>query len=115
MFLFTLVLRIDMYVGGTDDLMGFILMFPFLSAEDKEKQRAIIVQKATSRYFPVYEKVWRRIIFFSDSGGIAMGTLGISPQPEAQVSVQYFTPGHPYCLLAGVESEQYQTSWGGST
>ncbi|RMC17446.1 hypothetical protein DUI87_06028 [Hirundo rustica rustica] len=48
---------IDMYVGGTDDLMGFILMFPFLSAEDKEKQRAILVQKATSRYFPVYEKV----------------------------------------------------------
>ncbi|KAM4787618.1 uncharacterized protein ACIQIH_005513 [Cyanocitta cristata] len=48
---------IDMYVGGTDDLMGFILMFPFLSAEDKEKQRAFIVQKATSRYFPVYEKV----------------------------------------------------------
>ncbi|NXY24921.1 GSTA3 transferase, partial [Atrichornis clamosus] len=44
---------IDMYVGGTDDLMGFILMFPFLSAEDKEKQRATIVQKATSRYFPV--------------------------------------------------------------
>ncbi|KAM7062046.1 uncharacterized protein M8220_001988 [Acridotheres tristis] len=48
---------IDMYVGGTDDLMGFILMFPFLSAEDKEKQHAVIVQKATSRYFPVYEKV----------------------------------------------------------
>lgn len=66
-----------MYVGGTDDLMGFILMFPFLSAEDKEKQRALIIQKATSRYFPVYEKVWRRIIFFPDSGGMAMGTLGV--------------------------------------
>lgn len=74
-FLFALVLRIDMYVGGTDDLMGFILMFPFLSAEDKEKQRAFIVQKATSRYFPVYEKVCRRIIFFPDSGGITVGTL----------------------------------------
>ncbi|KAM6366009.1 uncharacterized protein FN964_002416 [Alca torda] len=48
---------IDMYVGGTDDLMGFILIFPFLSAEDKEKQRAFIVEKATSRYFPEYEKV----------------------------------------------------------
>ncbi|NWH78574.1 GSTA3 transferase, partial [Piaya cayana] len=48
---------IDMYVGGTEDLMGFILFFPFLSAEDKEKQRATIIQKATSRYFPVYEKV----------------------------------------------------------
>ncbi|NXR27185.1 GSTA3 transferase, partial [Cinclus mexicanus] len=48
---------IDMYVGGTDDLMDFIIMFPFLAAEDKEKQHAVIVQKATSRYFPVYEKV----------------------------------------------------------
>ncbi|NXN52669.1 GSTA3 transferase, partial [Rynchops niger] len=48
---------IDMYVGGTDDLMGFILIFPFLSAEDKEKQRAFIVEKATSKYFPAYEKV----------------------------------------------------------
>ncbi|NXY82553.1 GSTA3 transferase, partial [Alcedo cyanopectus] len=48
---------IDMYVGGTDDLMSFIMTFPFLSAEDKEKQRALIVQKATSRYFPAYEKV----------------------------------------------------------
>ncbi|KAM4902995.1 glutathione S-transferase 3 isoform 2-T4 [Sylvia borin] len=48
---------IDMYTGGTDDLMGFIMIFPFLSAEDKEKQLAVIVQKATSRYFPVYEKV----------------------------------------------------------
>ncbi|KAI1241186.1 hypothetical protein IHE44_0009652 [Lamprotornis superbus] len=50
---------IDMYVGGTDDLMGFILVFPFLSAEDKEKQHAVIVQKATSRYFPVYEKAFK--------------------------------------------------------
>ncbi|NXN17576.1 GSTA3 transferase, partial [Indicator maculatus] len=48
---------IDMYVGGTDDLMMLILVFPFLSDEDKEKQLAVIVQKATSRYFPVYEKV----------------------------------------------------------
>lgn len=103
-----------MYVGGTDDLMGFILIFPFLSAEDKEKQHAVIVQKATSRYFPVYEKVRRRIIFFPDSGGMVVEILGISPQPEAEVSVEYFTPGHPYCLLSGGESEQHQTSWGGS-
>jgi len=81
-FLFTLVLRIDMYDGGTDDLMGFILMFPFLSAEDKEKQRAVIVQKATSRYFPAYEKVCRRIISYHCSGRITMGTLGILPKAE---------------------------------
>ncbi|NXC51285.1 GSTA3 transferase, partial [Penelope pileata] len=48
---------IDMYTGGTDDLMGFLLSFPFLSAEDKEKQRAFVVQKATTRYFPAYEKI----------------------------------------------------------
>lgn len=50
-----------MYVGGTDDLMGFLLSFPFLSAEDKVKQCAFVVEKATSRYFPAYEKVRRRI------------------------------------------------------
>ncbi|XP_006024542.1 glutathione S-transferase 3-like isoform X1 [Alligator sinensis] len=50
---------IDMYVEGTTDLMQLILMFPFLSAEDKEKQHALIVQKATNRYFPAYEKVLR--------------------------------------------------------
>ncbi|XP_060644324.2 glutathione S-transferase 3-like isoform X1 [Anolis sagrei] len=48
---------IDMYVEGTTDLMGLILMFPFLSTEDKEKQLATIIEKATKRYFPVYEKV----------------------------------------------------------
>ncbi|XP_042746774.1 glutathione S-transferase 3-like [Lagopus leucura] len=53
---------IDMYVGGTDDLMGFLLSFPFLTAEDKVKQCAFVVQKATSRYFPAYEKVRRRIV-----------------------------------------------------
>ncbi|XP_019393063.1 PREDICTED: glutathione S-transferase 3-like [Crocodylus porosus] len=50
---------IDMYVEGTTDLMQLIMMFPFLSDEDKEKQCALIVQKATNRYFPAYEKVLR--------------------------------------------------------
>ncbi|XP_053142323.1 glutathione S-transferase 3-like isoform X2 [Hemicordylus capensis] len=48
---------IDTYVEGIADLMQFILMFPFLSPEDKEKQLATITEKATKRYFPVYEKV----------------------------------------------------------
>ncbi|XP_015270070.1 PREDICTED: glutathione S-transferase 3-like [Gekko japonicus] len=48
---------IDMYVEGTTDLMGLILMYPFLSSEDKKKQLATFVEKATKRYFPVYEKV----------------------------------------------------------
>ncbi|XP_020669489.3 glutathione S-transferase 3 isoform X1 [Pogona vitticeps] len=48
---------IDMYVEGTTDLMGLITLYPFLSPEDKEKQLANITDRATKRYFPVYEKV----------------------------------------------------------
>ncbi|CAM5099541.1 unnamed protein product, partial [Eretmochelys imbricata] len=49
-------LKIDMYVEGTTDLMGLILMCHFLSAENKEKQHTVIIEKATNRYFPAYEK-----------------------------------------------------------
>ncbi|XP_070588965.1 glutathione S-transferase-like [Erythrolamprus reginae] len=48
---------IDMYVEGTTDLMGMIMMFPLEPAENKEKQRALIIERATTRYFPVYEKI----------------------------------------------------------
>uniref|UniRef100_A0A670I3P2 glutathione transferase n=1 Tax=Podarcis muralis TaxID=64176 RepID=A0A670I3P2_PODMU len=48
---------IDMYAEGTTDLMVLIMMYPFLTPEDKEKQLATIIKKATQRYFPVYEKV----------------------------------------------------------
>lgn len=78
-----------MYVGGTEDLMGFILMFPFLSAEDKEKQRAFIVQKATSRYFPVYEKVCSRIPSFHCSGRAPTGTVGVLRE-AGEVLAQYY-------------------------
>ncbi|CAM4647399.1 unnamed protein product [Lepidochelys kempii] len=50
-------LKIDMYVEGTTDLMGLILMCHFLSAENKEKQHTVIIEKATNRYFPAYEKI----------------------------------------------------------
>ncbi|XP_068137473.1 glutathione S-transferase 3-like [Hyperolius riggenbachi] len=52
-------LLIDMYVGGTTDLMMVILPHPFLSPEDKLKHINIIEQKTKERYFPVYEKVLR--------------------------------------------------------
>ncbi|XP_075454310.1 glutathione S-transferase 3-like isoform X2 [Ascaphus truei] len=52
-----LVLRIDMYVGGTTDLMEIILPHPFLSPEEKQKHVNVITQKAKDRYFPVYENV----------------------------------------------------------
>uniref|UniRef100_A0A8C8SBE7 glutathione transferase n=1 Tax=Pelusios castaneus TaxID=367368 RepID=A0A8C8SBE7_9SAUR len=48
---------IDMYVEGTTDLMMLIITYPFLSAKDKEKQLSVIIDKATKRYFPVYEKI----------------------------------------------------------
>uniref|UniRef100_A0ACB8GEU7 Uncharacterized protein n=2 Tax=Sphaerodactylus townsendi TaxID=933632 RepID=A0ACB8GEU7_9SAUR len=48
---------IDTYVEGTTDLMGLIMMYPFLTSEDKKKQLATLTEKATNRYFPVYEKV----------------------------------------------------------
>ncbi|NXE39495.1 GSTA2 transferase, partial [Ptilorrhoa leucosticta] len=47
---------IDMYVEGTTDLMGMIMYFPFQPADTKEKNLALIIERATTRYFPVYEK-----------------------------------------------------------
>lgn len=49
--------RIDMYVEGITDLMQMIMMFPFAPAEAKPKNLASIEEKATKRYFPVFEKV----------------------------------------------------------
>ncbi|XP_032070932.1 glutathione S-transferase-like [Thamnophis elegans] len=48
---------IDMYVEGTTDLMGMIMMLPLQPAENKEKQKDLIIERAATRYFPVYEKV----------------------------------------------------------
>ncbi|XP_067416121.1 glutathione S-transferase-like [Emydura macquarii macquarii] len=48
---------IDMYVEGTTDLMGMIMSLPFQPPEAKEKNFALIIERATTRYFPVYEKV----------------------------------------------------------
>lgn len=46
-----------MYVEGTTDLMGMIMHLPFQPADVKEKNLALIIERATTRYFPVYEKV----------------------------------------------------------
>ncbi|KAM6459877.1 glutathione S-transferase-like isoform 1-T3 [Liasis olivaceus] len=48
---------INMYVEGTTDLMGMIMTLPFQPAENKEKQRALIIERITTRYFPAYEKI----------------------------------------------------------
>uniref|UniRef100_A0A672VDK7 Glutathione S-transferase n=1 Tax=Strigops habroptila TaxID=2489341 RepID=A0A672VDK7_STRHB len=47
---------IDMYVEGTTDLMVMIMYHPFEPADTKEKNLALIIERATTRYFPVYEK-----------------------------------------------------------
>ncbi|NXU51948.1 GSTA4 transferase, partial [Turnix velox] len=49
--------RIDMYVEGIADLMQMILMFPFSPPEAKEKNLDSLKERATNRYFPVFEKV----------------------------------------------------------
>lgn len=46
-----------MYVEGITDLMQMILMFPFSPPEAKEKNLDSIKERATNRYFPVFEKV----------------------------------------------------------
>lgn len=46
-----------MYVEGTTDLMGMIMYLPFQPADTKEKNLALIIERVTTRYFPVYEKV----------------------------------------------------------
>ncbi|NXX17984.1 GSTA3 transferase, partial [Podargus strigoides] len=51
---------IDMYVEGITDLMQMILMFPFSPPEAKEKNLDSIKDRATNRYFPVFEKVLKQ-------------------------------------------------------
>ncbi|KFQ58774.1 Glutathione S-transferase 3, partial [Pelecanus crispus] len=51
---------IDMYVEGITDLMQMILMFPFSPPEAKEKNLDSIKERATNRYFPVFEKVLKQ-------------------------------------------------------
>ncbi|KFM13767.1 Glutathione S-transferase [Aptenodytes forsteri] len=47
---------IDMYVEGTRDLMGMIMYLPFHPADAQEEKFALIIERGTTRYFPVYEK-----------------------------------------------------------
>lgn len=46
-----------MYVEGISDLMQMILMFPFSPPDAKEKNLESVKERATNRYFPVFEKV----------------------------------------------------------
>ncbi|NXQ00560.1 GSTA1 transferase, partial [Vidua macroura] len=48
---------IDMYVEGLFDLNELLLKYGFLPADQKEEHFANMMDKATNRYFPVFEKV----------------------------------------------------------
>ncbi|POI21908.1 hypothetical protein CIB84_014344, partial [Bambusicola thoracicus] len=48
---------IDMYVEGLADLNELIMYHEFKPANEKEKDLANIMDKATNRYLPVFEKV----------------------------------------------------------
>uniref|UniRef100_A0A7M4FXF9 glutathione transferase n=1 Tax=Crocodylus porosus TaxID=8502 RepID=A0A7M4FXF9_CROPO len=48
---------IDMYVEATMDLNDLVMCHPMQPPEGREKNLALIVDKATNRYFPAYEKV----------------------------------------------------------
>ncbi|XP_025060907.1 glutathione S-transferase-like isoform X3 [Alligator sinensis] len=52
-----LLFQIDMYVEATMDLNDLIMRHPMQPPEGREKNLALIVDKATNRYFPAYEKV----------------------------------------------------------
>ncbi|XP_060090989.1 glutathione S-transferase-like [Heteronotia binoei] len=47
----------DMYVESIMDLGEMIMLHPFKPADAKEKDLALILERATTRYFPVFEKV----------------------------------------------------------
>lgn len=70
-----------MYTDGTQDLMMMILQTPFSPPEEREENFALIVKKAKTRYFPVFEKVGAEIQFRSERGlpgasrGAVAGTL----------------------------------------
>ncbi|XP_027582744.1 glutathione S-transferase-like isoform X2 [Pipra filicauda] len=48
---------IDMYVEGMFDLNEQLMSYNFQPADKKEQHFANVVDKATNRYFPVFEKV----------------------------------------------------------
>ncbi|KAM4679478.1 glutathione S-transferase-like isoform 1-T6 [Amazona ochrocephala] len=47
---------IDMYVEGTKDLLDMIMYHTFQPGDTQENSLALIIERAATRYFPVYEK-----------------------------------------------------------
>uniref|UniRef100_A0A9L0RMW9 Uncharacterized protein n=1 Tax=Equus caballus TaxID=9796 RepID=A0A9L0RMW9_HORSE len=51
--------RIDMCVEGLKDLNDRIMFFPLSLPEEKEKNLEYILERATTRFFPGYEKEFK--------------------------------------------------------
>ncbi|XP_043319929.1 glutathione S-transferase alpha-4-like [Cervus canadensis] len=49
--------RIDMYAEGTLDLMTMVALAAFKPPEGKEESLALVVKKAKTQHFPVFEKI----------------------------------------------------------
>ncbi|XP_044108821.1 glutathione S-transferase A4-like [Neovison vison] len=49
--------RINMYTDGTLDLMLMIAVAAFKPPAEKEESLALVVKRAKTRYFPVFEKI----------------------------------------------------------
>ncbi|XP_030627053.1 glutathione S-transferase 3 [Chanos chanos] len=54
---------IETYNDGLRDLMTMIMILPFLSQEEKQKQLDAIQRKSIDRYLPVYEKALANVEF----------------------------------------------------
>lgn len=85
--------RIDMYVEGITDLMQMIMMFPFAPAEAKPKNLASIEEKATKRYFPVFEKV-------SDGEDVCINLAIIKKFPKNKNTLVMQVRSDPLAFLA---------------
>ena len=48
---------IDMYAEGTLDLMMMVALAAFKPPEEKEESLSLVVKKAKTRHFPVFEKI----------------------------------------------------------
>lgn len=60
-----------MYADGIQDLMMMVMTTPFKPPEEKEENVALILTKAKTRYFPVFEKVGCRDPTLAGPSGMA--------------------------------------------
>lgn len=73
-----------MYTDGIRDLMAMIMMGVFKPPEEKEENHALIVTKAKTLYFPVFEKVGCKDPTLVGPSGVA-GALVLQRQLRTQI------------------------------